>query len=66
VTDVSLFFSKNSERKTIKIERIRENLDCSYETIATQISYPNYNLFSNLNEFFELHKKGAIAHCAEG
>lgn len=65
VTEISLFFSKNSERKTIKIERIEKILISAMK--QSQRKYlPKLSVYSSLNDFFKKNNRGAIAHCNEG
>ncbi len=65
ITEISLFFGKNSERKQIKTERI-EKIIISAMKQSQRKYLPKLNVFSSLEEFFKLHKSGAIAHCFEG
>jgi 16S rRNA (uracil1498-N3)-methyltransferase len=65
ITEISLFFSKNSERKNVKIDRIEKILVSAMK--QSQRKYlPKLNIFDSLNDFFEAYKTGAIAHCHSG
>ncbi|MES2588372.1 MAG: 16S rRNA (uracil(1498)-N(3))-methyltransferase [Bacteroidota bacterium] len=65
ITEISLFFSKNSERKHLKIERI-EKIIISAMKQSQRKYLPKLNVFSSLEEFFKVHTTGAIAHCYQG
>lgn len=65
ITEISLFFSKNSERKNVKIERIEKIMIASMK--QSQRKYlPKLNVFSSLDEFLKMYSNGAIAHCHQG
>jgi 16S rRNA (uracil1498-N3)-methyltransferase len=65
ITDVSLFFSKNSERKQVKIDRLEKILISAMK--QSQRKYlPKLQVFDSLDEFFKIYHTGAIAHCFEG
>jgi 16S rRNA (uracil1498-N3)-methyltransferase len=62
ITEISLFFSKNSERKQVKTERLEKILVSAMK--QSQRTYlPKLNIFNSLVEFLEKNPAGAIAHC---
>jgi 16S rRNA (uracil1498-N3)-methyltransferase len=62
ITNISLFFSKNSERKTVKIDRLEKILISAMK--QSQRKYlPQIEIFDSLESFYKKHTHGAIAHC---
>lgn len=64
ITEITFIFSKNSERKVIKLDRIQKILVSAMKQSKRKY-LPILNEPLSIQDFFKKHQKGAIAHCFE-
>lgn len=65
VNEISFVYSKNSERKNIKLERF-EKIVIAASKQSQRKYLPKLNDAVSFEEFLKIHKNGAIAHCYQG
>jgi 16S rRNA (uracil1498-N3)-methyltransferase len=65
IDEISFIISKNSERKTVKMERF-EKIIISASKQSQRKYLPKLNEAISVAEFIKNHTSGAIAHCYQG
>lgn len=65
LTELSLILCKNSERKSINIERL-EKIAVSAMKQSQRLYLPQIHEIQRFDDFILKHKQGALAHCYEG